>query len=628
MSAGCRQALYCRQRAHFSVISISPEYTVSNEFQSRLSLFSLISQRAVAVCLFVWSLMLSVAVGAVDLKSPNSDFTAAFGSAAEVVDFLPVEEAYKLLAERNDDGELSFSWSIAQGYYLYGHAFSAAQQVDGAEQALALEIPPGLAKTDEYFGDVEVYYNNVQLFANDSGGSQFSVTSQGCADAGLCYPPRTQYFSVSGEGELTEQRSFLNASVTNADSAVTNAGGAEAQQSSQPSFLLMALFAFLGGVVLNLMPCVFPVLALKVLSLVNASSISRQEQQAHGLSYSAGVVGSFLLVGGVLLALRAAGEALGWGFQLQTPWLVACLAFLFFALALSLSGFIEFGAGWAGAGQDLTERSGHSGSFFTGVLAVVVASPCTAPFMGAALGFALVQPPISALSIFAALGVGMAAPFLLLVLVPQFATVLPKPGAWMVSFKEIMAIPLYLTVIWLVWVVGRQTGVDGMATVLSGCVLIYIALWLWRSGSGVKRAASAVALVAAVALATGPLLDRKPRATESVANAYSAEKVLQLRASGKAVFVNLTADWCITCLANERVALSKPSVMQAFDRTNVAYLKGDWTNNDPVITDLLRQYDRSGVPLYLLFPADPSKPAEILPQVLTPSIVIGALEAI
>jgi len=550
----------------------------------------------------------------------------AFGqewvSSGESVDFLPVEEAYKLLAERSANGELSFSWSIAEGYYLYGHAFSGAAIIGDEEQEMALNIPPGLAKTDEYFGDVEVYYHNALVSAHAlQEAGQFSITSQGCADAGLCYPPRTQYFAVAESGKLIEQESFGVAG----ENAASGAGKLDSDDAAPTSFLMMALFAFLGGMVLNLMPCVFPVLALKVLGLVNAGVISREEQKAHGLSYSVGVVVSFLAVGGVLLALRAAGDALGWGFQLQTPWIVAGLAYLFFALALSLSGFIEFGASWAGAGQNLTERSGHSGSFFTGVLAVVVASPCTAPFMGAALGFALVQPPLTALSIFAALGLGMAAPFVLLVWVPALAQRLPRPGPWMLTFKEVMAVPLYVTAIWLVWVVGRQTGVDGMAAVLIGCVFVYLALWLWRVNGVVRRVLAAASLALAIGLVAGPLLKEKAASGVQASNAYSAERVLRLRANGQPVFVNLTADWCITCLANERVALSKSSVMEAFSESNVAYLKGDWTNNDPLITDLLRQYGRSGVPLYLLFPADASRPAQILPQILTPNIVIAAV---
>ncbi len=543
-------------------------------------------------------------------------------------DFLPVDEAYQLLVERQSGGELSISWSIAEGYYLYRHAFSAQAQTEGGKlQDLPLQIPPGQAKHDEYFGDVEVYYLNASVNAAiESGTPAFSITYQGCADAGLCYPPTTRYFALLNNGSAEAVGNFPGAEV-NSTAAMT-AESLSSPGLAQPSFLLMALFAFLGGMILNLMPCVFPVLALKVLGLVNAGSVSLAEQRAHGFSYTAGVVSSFLLVASVLLVLRSAGEALGWGFQLQTPWLVAALAYLFFVLALSMSGYIEFGGALAGVGQNLTERSGHSGSFFTGVLAVVVASPCTAPFMGAALGFALVQPPVLALTIFAALGFGMAAPFLLLVGMPGLARLLPRPGAWMVTFKQLMAIPLYITVVWLLWVVGRQTNVDGMAIVLCGCVIIYTALWLWRGPGVARKLVSGLVALIAVSLLSGPWLDSGTAAGQKMANAYSADKVLELRSQGKPVFVNLTADWCITCLANERVALSQQSVLEEFSANNVAYLKGDWTNSDPTITELLKQFGRSGVPLYLLYPAELSEPAVVLPQLLTPTIVIDAVRSI
>ncbi len=312
------------------------------------------------------------------------------------------------------------------------------------------------------------------------------------------------------------------------------------------SLLLVMLFAFLGGAILNLMPCVFPVLALKILALVNASAISSAERRNHGISYAAGVVSSFIAMAALLLGLRSAGEVLGWGFQLQSPWVVAALVYLFFLLGQGMSGYVEFTPSWVGAGQSLTARGGRTGSFFTGMLAVVVASPCTAPFMGAALGFALVQPSVVALSVFAALGLGMAAPFLLLVTVPRLARVLPKPGAWMLTFKEVMAFPLFITAVWLLWVVGRQTGVNGMTMVAAGCVLIVFAQWLWRRPTVQGRASSLVVAASALALLFGPWMER-PAGASNDANVYTSERVSALRAGGSSVFVNLTADWCLTC---------------------------------------------------------------------------------
>ncbi len=578
--------------------------------------------------LLAWSALAQANTQDLIPAASSSSLTSTFSSSgvSQADDFLPVDQAYQLLLENRDEQTVDFSWAIADGYYLYRHAFAASMQAaDESIEELTLDIPAGKAKTDEYFGDVEVYYHNaIASVKIPAGAARLSIRYQGCADAGLCYPPKTRYFERVSDQSFTEVDGF--ASSAQGDAAASNSMAPK--PAGETSFLLMALFAFLGGAILNLMPCVFPVLALKVLGLVNASSVSLREQRAHGLSYTLGVVCSFLAMAGMLLALRAAGEALGWGFQLQTPWLVALLVYLFFALGLSMSGFLEFGASWAGVGQQLTEKSGHRGSFFTGVLAVIVASPCTAPFMGAALGFALVQPPLAALTIFAALGLGMAAPFLLLVGIPSLAARLPKPGAWMNTFKEWMAIPLYITAIWLIWVVGRQTGVNGMALVLCGCVLIYMALWFWRDRSIVKRAASVAALTIAMIALAGPWLQQRAEPTVAAGSVYSAERVLELRAAGKPVFVNFTADWCITCLANERVALSQQLVLAAFTERNVAYLKGDWTNSDPKITEVLAQYGRSGVPLYLLFPADPSAPATVLPQLLTTDIVLQALETL
>ncbi|MGI9287591.1 MAG: protein-disulfide reductase DsbD family protein [Pseudomonadales bacterium] len=543
-------------------------------------------------------------------------------------DFLPVEEAYRLLVTPQA-GKLLLQWDIADGYYLYRSRFAAALNNGKESVPLTLQLPQGKQKHDEYFGDVEVFYQQVTAELPLPAGSekfQVQITSQGCADAGLCYPPYTQNFQVD-----VAARSVLPLRKADVGQPppVKPTSKESAQAAAAPtSFWLMALFAFLGGAILNLMPCVFPVLALKVMGLVQANAESSAQRRLHGLTYTAGVLVSFLLVAGLLLALRSAGAALGWGFQLQSPWVVACLIYLFFILGLSLSGFIEFSGRWVGAGQGLTEKSGALGSFFTGVLAVIVASPCTAPFMGAAMGFALVQPAPVGLAVFLALGLGMAAPFLLLVSVPALARLLPKPGAWMNTFKEILAFPLYATAVWLLWVIGRQTGANGMAAVLIGCLLLVLALWLWRLGKIPLRAGAVAAGGLALFILASPLLNSAASQGVTDATAYSPERVLDQRADGKPVFVNVTADWCITCIANERVALSSQAVKDAFASNDVAYLKGDWTNSAPQITALLAQYGRSGVPLYLLFPADPSAPAIVLPQLLTPGIVVDALNSL
>lgn len=415
--------------------------------------------------------------------------------------------------------------------------------------------------------------------------------------------------------------------------------GVPASGNSQLGIATVFLFALLGGLILNLMPCVFPVLSLKVLSLANARGAALREQRLHGIAYTAGVMLSFLALAAVLLTLQAGGAAIGWGFQLQQPWIVALLVFVFFVMGLSMSGVVEFGTALMGVGGNLQEQEGLKGSFFTGVLASVVASPCTAPFMGAALGFAFTQSMPVALTVFLALGFGMALPFLLLSFVPQLSRFLPRPGAWMQTFRQVLAFPLYATAVWLLWVLGNQAGSAGMALVLGACVLLAFACWLWQrrhaSRGHWRHAYLLLALLGTAGAGSvlfSPILESgaAPQVASDDANyePYSAARLAELRAQGQPVFVNMTASWCITCLVNEKVALSSDTVVDALADKGVTYLKGDWTNNDPAITEVLRQYETSGVPLYLMFPADPDRPAEVLPQLLTEGIVLDALARI
>jgi thiol:disulfide interchange protein DsbD len=390
------------------------------------------------------------------------------------------------------------------------------------------------------------------------------------------------------------------------------------------------MFALAGGVILNLMPCVFPVLALKALAFQHGEA--RQHRQ-HALLYTAGVLASFLLLAGLLLALRAAGEALGWGFQLQTPWFVAALALLMAGVGFALSGLATPGASLMGLGQSLTEGGGGRAAFFTGVLAVVVASPCTAPFMGPALGFALTQTPLQTLLVFTALGLGLALPLLLLGWVPALASRLPRPGAWMERLKQALAFPMYLTALWLAWVLGRQVGVDGMALLLAGMVLMGFALW-WRGPQPGALRRLAVGALLLIALAPVLLIAQLgPSARKSgegepqagaLWEAWSPERVAALRAEGRPVLVNFTAAWCITCLANERLALSGGGFEATLREHGIRYLKADWTDYDARITAALAEFGRSGVPLYVVYPADGRAPV-LLPQVLTPATVSQAL---
>lgn len=399
------------------------------------------------------------------------------------------------------------------------------------------------------------------------------------------------------------------------------------------------LAALAGGLILNLMPCVFPVLSIKALSLARGAHGAQRSRRLHGLAYTGGVVGSFLVVGLVLVLLRAAGHQLGWGFQLQSAAFVAIMAYLLFLLGLNLSGFFEISPQLSGAGQTLAERPGYRGSFFTGVLAVVVASPCTAPFMGTAMGFALTQTIPLALGVFVFLGIGMALPFLALSMVPGIVRWLPRPGTWMVRFKQLLAFPLYLTAVWLLWVLGRQTGVDGLALALCGLVLLVFAIWLWRqSGHWIGRGLAVVAMAAALAL---PLILRESTllpapassasATRSAVSGwqpYSAARLQALRNEARPVFLNVTADWCITCLVNEQVALDSKVVRDRLDALGVVPLKGDWTRRDPELTALLAEFGRSGVPLYVLYPPGLDVEPVVLPQILTPAQVLAALDAL
>ncbi len=410
--------------------------------------------------------------------------------------------------------------------------------------------------------------------------------------------------------------------------------GLAAAASAPTGWALALLLALAGGVLLNLMPCVFPVLSIKAMSLVGGAGA---DQRGHGLAYTAGVMLSFGALAGVLLGLRAAGEAVGWGFQLQSPIVVGVLIYVLFALGLSLSGLFDFGTRLMGIGQGLTERNGHAGSFFTGVLACVVASPCTAPFMGTALGVAVLMPWPMAMSIFLALGFGLALPMLLLSFSPALARRMPRPGPWMETFKQAMAFPLYLAVVWLLWVLARQTDANGLAAVLIGMVLLAFALWLGQGRDrgpslAVARHAtvglSLVLAVAALATAARFEADGAVVAVDAHWQAWSPSRLETLRAEPQqAVLVNMTADWCVTCLVNERVALNTDTVREAMAAHDVVYLKGDWTRRDPAITAYLAEFGRNGVPLYVLYPPNGGEP-RVLPQVLTPGLVVQAIESL
>ena len=551
-----------------------------------------------------------------DAKQPINSAAILSSSASS---FVPVEQAYQLVIAVEAD-QIIFNWSIRDGYYLYRDRFKF-NAVDATSQLRSPVFETGKVKWDDYFeADVEVYYKKTSVavpFQSSAEQIEMQIESQGCADAGLCYPPYKQWLTIDLASGIVEISTIPSSSAHSASSAI--AGGAE-----NFSLGLILLFALAGGMILNLMPCVFPVLSIKALSFTMTHQTDKSKQ-AHGLAYTAGVVSSFVAIAVVMLALRAAGEAIGWGFQLQSPLFVIFLIYLFFVMGLAFSGYLEIGSGLMSVGQSPDNEEGLGSSFMTGVLATTVASPCTAPFMGPALGFAISQPSYVALLVFAFLGLGMALPFILLTWIPGVSQKLPRPGQWMDTFKQFLSFPLYITAVWLLWVAGRQTNIDVAATVVIGLVLIAMAIWLWKlnQSTGLSRSKilASACLIGALAL---PTLSVSESREEPLWQTYSPQLLSDLRSNGQAVFINLTADWCITCLANEKVALGSDTFYQALAENNITYLKGDWTNNDPEITKLLNQYQRSGVPLYLMYPNGQGEP-EILPQILLEPMIMEAI---
>ncbi|MDP3298950.1 MAG: protein-disulfide reductase DsbD family protein [Phenylobacterium sp.] len=435
--------------------------------------------------------------------------------------------------------------------------------------------------------------------------------------------------------EIEAQAGALPAEAAGLGPPAARNGGLSAAGLGLP---LALVFAVLGGLILNLMPCVFPILAMKAASLAgHAHEASGARRQ--GLAFLAGVLVTFLALAGVLIIAQAAGGAVGWGFQLQSPPVVAALALLMLAVALNLSGVFEVGSSLQGVGSGLASRGGLAGAFFTGVLAVVVAAPCTAPFMAPALGWALTQNAASSLLVFAALGLGFAAPFVAVAFAPGLLARLPRPGPWMNHLRRVLAFPMYGAAAWLLWVLTLQAGPMAMARLLAAAIVLALAAWLYglsqvRSGGLALRGGAAVLAALAVVAALFPAYQgaAAPGAEASGAVAelpyepYSAARLAELRARGTPVFVNFTAAWCVTCQVNEQVALARQGVAESLAATGAVYLKGDWTRKDDVIAAELARHGRAGVPLYLVYDARGSEPV-ILPQILTEGLVVRALEA-
>ena len=497
--------------------------------------------------------------------------------------------------------------------------FAARRSANGRVE-LDIAAPPGLApKGLEFFPYQEGKVEN-------AGAQTLSVQDEGLR---LSIPPSSQPV-----GEWTRLAGVLVAS------DAIGANGLRAIEIDVPvgaaaaggtlGLLAALLLAFAGGMLLNLMPCVLPVLSIKALGFAQPGN-----HRTHGLVYTAGVLASFWLLAGLLIGFKAAGAGLGWGFQLQSPLFVALLALLFFALALNLSGVFEFGSVLPGsvAGARATNR--NADAFLTGVLAVVVASPCTAPFMGAALGYALAESAPGALLVFTALGLGMALPYLLVAWHPGWLARLPRPGPWMLRFKQFLAFPLYGTVVWLAWVLGVQAGLDAVILLLAALVALGAAAWLFGlPAARPLRVRVAAALLAALAVGltvpaardAAPAAPAAQQAAASPWEPWSRERMAALAGEGKPVFVDFTAAWCVTCQVNKQLVLERPDVLQAFRDRGVTLVRADWTRRDPAIAAALAELGRNGVPVYVLY--RPGREPQLLPEILTREALFTALAAI
>jgi thiol:disulfide interchange protein DsbD len=473
--------------------------------------------------------------------------------------------------------------------------------------------------------------------AIDLGGQGLTFA----ATAGQAFKQPPAPTTIAGVVETADGRAFEITAAAGPPPAQSGGLGPPAQSQTM-GFGVAALFAFAGGLILNLMPCVFPILSMKAAALIRRPH-EAGAARAQGVAFLIGVLATFLALAGGILALRGAGEAVGWGAQLQPAIVTASLALILLAAALDLSGVFEIGASLQGLGGGLAARADLLGSVFTGALAVVVAAPCTAPFMGPALGYALTQPAPEALVIFAALALGFAAPFTLVAFTPALLRRLPKPGPWMDVLKKALAFPMYAAAAWLLWVLAAQTDRGSLAAAFAGAVLVGLAAWIFgaaqRRAAGGKHARvvfalSGLATAAAVAILVAAPYGPPPQAANaSVAVAagipsepWSPDRVAALRAEGKPVFVDFTAAWCVTCQVNEQLALNTREAVAAFQRTGAVYLKADWTNRDGAIAKALADQGRVGVPLYLVYGAD-GGPPKVLPQLLTSGLVAAALDA-
>jgi thiol:disulfide interchange protein DsbD len=555
------------------------------------------------------------------------------------------------------------AWLVCREVCIPGRAELEVDRMIPAAGAQVAEVSPDKELYDRLVGRLPkpLPANDSAVFQPTASGFRLAVSTGQRETQAVFFPedqnvvdnPAPQQLTPTPKGFFLDLKKDANLAANPAklNGVIELSGGRNYEIAAMPgtiavvpafSFAALARIvglAFLGGLILNLMPCVFPVLFLKGLALVNSGNEEKHKLRAHGFVYTAGILVSFWALVALLLGLRAAGSTLGWGFQFQSPVFLSLMAGLLFFLGLSLAGQFEIGLTLTSAGGSLAAKQGYAGSFFTGVLAVVVATPCTAPFMGAAIGYALAQPAAVTFAVFTALALGLAAPYVALTLQPAWTRLLPKPGVWMDILKQATSVPIFATVIWLAWVLATAYGAALLAALLGSFLLLAIAGWFlgrWPAKRGATAVAALIVLAVVAACIVAPkkfgAVPSSTAAQPSPGGAasgttwqpWSADAVQHAFAAGQPVFVDFTASWCLSCQVNERVALDRPEVMQAFAAANVLLLRADWTREDPAITQALTDLGRSGVPVYALYTPGESTP-QLLPQVLTPAIVTDAL---
>lgn len=520
----------------------------------------------------------------------------------------------------NEEFTVAANFDIPQGAYIYGKTPGET----GLPTKLEWMLPQGFEKISEIWQAPEekteeglkalIYKGNMQVLAKFKAGKDFSkpqdiiLKASWLKCSGMCMPE-----SKTAEIKIEPAANSLNF----------------------PLFAILG--AFLGGMILNLMPCVFPVIGLKILSFANDAQKTRKTALVNAAFYSIGIIASFCALAGILTWLKRLGSSLGWGFQLQEPLFVAFLILLFFAMGLAFAGVFELGASFSSLGNLASKKDGKGAAFFSGVLAVLVASPCTAPFMGSALGIALASDAsiIATFLIFVSIGLGMAFPYVLLSAVPQLARRIPKPGAWMETFKQFLSFPLFATAIWLIWVFLKERNADALMQMLFSALILAFALWIFGkysppANSGKKRMFAFASLVVlgalSIALAVKSSTFKLPEVAAQAQNASIESQIEELRKSGKIVYADFTASWCITCIANKKAVLHTKKIEEFFKENNVAVLTFDWTNKNAQIGEFLKKFGRSGVPFNIVYPADLKKEPVILPEILTQNAVIDAID--